>query len=157
MKYFTQFGRVQKLWIKDGANFGFVVFEDDAGTVAALSFPSHVFQGKEIEVKLPGALPTQVFIAGLQDDTNETKVKARLERFGTVVNWQRKVHDGRLASFAFVTYRSQEEVRRALDAKEVILNGQSLPIRLPYSHRMKLMKEMNYSNFEENEYNNPVI
>lgn len=149
MKYFTQFGRVQKLWIKDGANFGFVVFDDDAGTEAALSVPSHVFQGKTIEVKLPGALPTQVFIAGLQEDTNETMVRVRLERFGTVVNWQRKVHEGRLASFAFVTYSSQDEVRRALDAGEVILNGQSLSIRPPYSHRMKPMKEANYSHFEE--------
>ncbi|XP_042207116.1 RNA-binding protein squid-like [Homarus americanus] len=115
--YFGKFGVLSKIWIKNGKNFGFVIYDNTEGLSRALSCSPHVIDGSVIDVELPQGAGCQIFIGGLTSRPNEDdEVQERLEEYGHILKWQRPLSGGRPAPYAFVTFSSEEAARRAVDA-----------------------------------------
>lgn len=139
-RYFSQFGDVISVYLRRSSTYGFVMFRNKAGMDAAAASTSHVLDGEMFQVTAHSEVRTaRVSIEKIRT-FDEKIIKSAMEKFGTIIHLQTFVSTrygtvNPSLGYCAVTFSTHTEALRALDAQEVVMQGDTLQI-LPYGWLM---------------------
>lgn len=136
VKYFSQFGDVMNVYLKRNSTYGSVMFQNMAGMEAATASTSHVLDGVRFQVTAYREVRTARVSIERIHTFDEKVIQAAMEKFGTIINIQTFVSTRQetvnpYLGYCAVTFSTHTEALRALDAREVVMQGDTLQI-LPY-------------------------
>lgn len=107
-------------------------------TAAAAIIEPKEKKDKAKSKKVSGKAPVKVFVGGLDHATNEGSLTKKMSQFG-------KVHEvhiprtgaGKSRGFAFVTFMGWRDADRAINQKNVMIDGRSVRINLPEERKKR--------------------
>ncbi|KAK4432164.1 UBP1-associated protein 2C [Sesamum alatum] len=131
--------------------YGFVTFKDMESAQRALKAPSKMIDGRMAVCNLaseglssttvtPDQAQRKLYIGGLSPETNSEMLLAFFARHGDIeegsVAYDKETNKSR--GFGFVTYRTVEAAKKAIDDPQKMLGGRNITVKLADNYKGKV-------------------